>query len=140
MSKKKMHCLTAHLLWGFLWLFNCQLNSPSVSPRGFWRKRGEEPSPGAARHCEALRLPVLPQHRRSAPREAKRSHAGAACPQQLPISLWDKMRGQLTPELLVIFVFRKGASRPAQLSWCRSPHAILHLWSHTASVWVLTHP
>lgn len=55
-------------------------------------------------------------------------------------SSWDETRGQLTPQLLVSFVARKAASRPAQLPRCRSPHAILPLWSHAAALPALTHP
>lgn len=112
---------------GGLGLFHCHLNSPSVSPRGFWRKQGVEPGPCAVRSCSSPSCPST-----AAPNWAAPSTS-------LPSS-WDKTRCQLTPLLFVTFlVLREVASRPAQLPWCRSPHASLHLWSHTEAVWVLTH-
>lgn len=137
MSKKKTHCLDAHLLWGFLWLFNCHLNYPLVSPRGFWRKWGEEPGPCAVRSCS------------SRPTSAPRLGAGgnravrglpAVCPQHLPALSTGQMRGWLSPALLGIFLPSKEALRPAQPPWCRSPHAILHLWSRAAAAWALNTP
>lgn len=117
-----MHCLHAHLLWGFLWLFNCHLNSPLVSPRGFWRKWGEELGPCTAGSCSSQPSPAL---RLAA--GGNRAVRGLPC--CLP-STWDK-RGAGSHQHC--FVPSKEALRAAQPPWCRSPHAILHLWSRAAA-------
>lgn len=87
--------------------------------------------------CEELQLQPTPALRLGAGGNRAVRGLPAACPQHLPALSTGQRRGWLSPALLEIFVPSKEALRPALPPWCRSPHAILHLWSRTAAAQAL---